>query len=306
MERLSRGLVAVHQGGGRVFVSWRLLGTDPDGVAFNLYRIVGNAAPVRVNAAPLTEATSASDSIFVTAPVAYLVRPSSTARSSSRASATCCAARRRYLSLPLHTPDGYTPNDASVGDLDGDGEYEIVVHQVGRGRDNSQARHDRPSRSSRPTSSTARSCGGSTSGKNIREGAHYTQFMVYDLDGDGRAEVACKTADGTIDGEGKVIGDASADHRNADGYILDGPEFLTVFDGRTGAALATTDHPPRIRRPRRRRAAVGRSGATHYGNRVDRFLACVAYLDGERPSSSCAAATTRAPCWPPGTGATAS
>ena len=62
MERLGRGLVAVHQGGGRVFVSWRLLGTDPGGVAFNLYRIVGDAAPVRVNAAPLTEATSASDS----------------------------------------------------------------------------------------------------------------------------------------------------------------------------------------------------------------------------------------------------
>ena len=67
MERLNRGLVAIHHGGGRVFVSWRLLGTDPDGVAFNVYRIVGNAAPVRVNAAPLTEATSISDSIFVTA-----------------------------------------------------------------------------------------------------------------------------------------------------------------------------------------------------------------------------------------------
>ena len=113
-------------------------------------------------------------------------------------------------------------------------------------------------------------------GRNIREGAHYTQFIVYDLDGDGRAEVACKTADGTVDGTGKVIGDPRADHRNAAGYVLAGPEFLTIFDGRTGAALATTEYFP----PRGRVADWG----DDYGNRVDRFLACVAYLDGERPS----------------------
>ncbi len=123
-------------------------------------------------------------------------------------------------------------------------------------------------------------------GKNIREGAHYTQFMVYDLDGDGRAEVACKTADGTTDGRGKLIGDSeiggsgiggsAADHRNADGYVLAGPEYLTIFDGLTGAALATTDYIP----PRGDVAAWGDSN----GNRVDRFLACVAYLDGVRPS----------------------
>ena len=59
-------------------------------------------------------------------------------------------------------------------------------------------------------------------GRNIRAGAHYTQFMVYDLDGDGKAEVSCKTADATIDGKGKVIGDSSADYRNSSGYILSG------------------------------------------------------------------------------------
>ena len=75
MERLNRGLVAVPAGANRVFVSWRLLGTDPDGVAFNVYRIVGSAAPVRVNAAPLTGPTSTTDSIYVSAPVAYVVRP---------------------------------------------------------------------------------------------------------------------------------------------------------------------------------------------------------------------------------------
>ena len=113
-------------------------------------------------------------------------------------------------------------------------------------------------------------------GKNIREGAHYTQFMVYDLDGDGKAEVVCKTADGTIDGKGTPIGDAGADYRNDSGFILDGPEFLTVFEGATGKALATTGYIP----PRGRAADWG----DNRGNRVDRFLAAVAYLDGSRPS----------------------
>ena len=100
--------------------------------------------------------------------------------------------------------------------------------------------------------------------------------MVYDLDGDGKAEVVCKTADGTIDGKGTPIGDADADHRNASGFILEGPEFLTVFEGATGKALATTGYIP----PRGRAADWG----DDRGNRVDRFLAAVAYLDGSRPS----------------------
>ncbi len=100
--------------------------------------------------------------------------------------------------------------------------------------------------------------------------------MVYDLDGDGKAEVACKTADGSVDGTGKVIGDARADYRNSRGSILEGPEFLTIFDGETGAELATADYIP----PRGRVSDWG----DDYGNRVDRFLACIAYVDGQRPS----------------------
>jgi rhamnogalacturonan endolyase len=123
-------------------------------------------------------------------------------------------------------------------------------------------------------------------GKNIREGAHYTQFMVYDLDGDGRAEVACKTADGTKDALGKFVGDAKADHRNENGYVMKGPEYLTVFDGLSGGILATTEyipprHPDTLEPSEDQVKAIWGDG---YGNRVDRFLACVAYLDGERPS----------------------
>jgi hypothetical protein len=113
-------------------------------------------------------------------------------------------------------------------------------------------------------------------GRNIRAGAHYTQFQVYDYDGDGRAEVAMKTADGTRSGTGQVIGSSSADYRNADGYILSGPEFLTIFNGLTGAAMSTVNYEPG-------RGTVSSWGDS-YGNRVDRFLAGTAYLDGQRPS----------------------
>jgi rhamnogalacturonan endolyase len=285
MERLNRGLVAVPAGANRVFVSWRLLGTDPEDVAFNVYRIVGSAAPVRLNAAPLTGPTSTTDSIYVSAPVAYVVRPVVNGAELAPSERYVLRRDTPYLSLRLRTPEGYTPNDGSVGDLDGDGAYELVVHQVGRGRDNSQK-----GVTTNPILEAYRLDGTFLwridLGRNIREGAHYTQFIVYDLDGDGRAEVACKTADGTVDGTGKVIGDASKDYRNADGYVLAGPEYLTIFDGRTGAALATTDfipprHPTSLTPTTEQLKAIWGDG---YGNRVDRFLAGVAYLDGVHPS----------------------
>jgi len=279
MEDLGRGVAAVSQGDGKVYVGWRLLGTDPENLAFNLYRATGGGQPVKLNAQPIAQSTNYVDSgVDLSRPNAYFVRPVLDGREQEASSVYTLpvnAPARSYLSIPLKTPEGYTPNDASVGDLDGDGEYEIVLHQAGRGRDNSQGGTTDP-----PILEAYRLDGTFlwriNLGRNIREGAHYTQFMVYDLDGDGRAEVACKTADGTVDGQGKTIGSAGADYRNPRGYILDGPEYLTIFDGRTGAELVTTDYVP----PRGNVAAWG----DNYGNRVDRFLACIAYVDGERPS----------------------
>jgi rhamnogalacturonan endolyase len=289
MERLGRGTIAVNQGDGKVFVGWRLLGTDPETIAFNLYRVTDGGVPIKLNDQPITEATSLVDAkADLTKANSYFVRPVLSGREqepSARFTLPANAPVRQYLSIPLQTPSGYTPNDASVGDLDGDGEYEIVLHQTGRGRDNSQAGMTDP-----PVLEAYKLDGTLmwriNLGKNIREGAHYTQFMVYDLDGDGKAEVACKTADGTVDGKGKVIGDANADWRNASGYILAGPEFLTIFDGMTGAELATANyvpprHPTKLNPTSEELTAIWGDG---YGNRVDRFLAAVAYLDGTRPS----------------------
>ena len=279
MEALGRGVVAIRQSDGKVFVGWRMLGTDADDVAFNLYRVTDGGAAVKLNPQPLAAVTHFTDGA---APAdkanAWFVRPvmkGAVQPPSARCALAANAPALPYLSIPLKTPAGYTPNDASVGDIDGDGEYEVVLHQASRGRDNAQA-----GTTGSPILQAYRLDGTRLwqidLGRNIREGAHYTQFLVCDFDGDGRAEVACKTADGTVDGVGKAIGDAAADHRNERGYVLRGPEFLTIFDGRTGAALATVDYVP----PRGRTADWG----DDYGNRVDRFLACVAYLDGQRPS----------------------
>ena len=306
MEYLSRGVVAVNQGGGKVFVGWRLLGTDTENIAFNLYRETDGKA-VRLNENPHSGATNFVDEkADLSQQNSYFVRVLSGKKeepASAKFTLPANAPARQYLSVPLKTPAGYSPNDASVGDLDGDGEYEIVLHQVGRGRDNSF-----PGMTTEPILQAYRLDGTLlwtiNLGKNIREGAHYTQFIVYDLDGDGRAEIACKTADGTVDGKGKVIGDAAADWRapegtvvefkasgdvrrmNIGGKILSGPEYLTVFDGLTGGALATTKfvpprHPSKLNPTAEDLNEIWGDGS---GNRGDRFLAAVAYLDGGHPS----------------------
>jgi rhamnogalacturonan endolyase len=289
MENLGRGIIATNQGDGQVFVSWRLLGIDPEDIAFNLYRKTGDAEPAKLNDGPISEVTWFRDQeADLTEPTEYFVRPvlDGVEREPSRPFAfPANAPAVPYLSIPLQTPEGYRPNDGSAADLTGDGEYEIIIKQEGRARDNAHAGE------TDPVILQAYKLDGTllweiNLGINIRAGAHYTQFMVYDLDGNGRAEIVCKTADGTVDGVGNVIGDPDVDHRNEAGYILRGPEYLTVFDGRTGAALETVDyipprHPDTTEPTSEQINALWGDG---YGNRVDRFLAGVAYLDGERPS----------------------
>ncbi|WP_210436985.1 rhamnogalacturonan lyase [Paenibacillus xylanexedens] len=278
MEYLDRGVVAVKTGTG-VFVSWRLLGTEGSNVSFNVYR-----DGTKVNATPITNSTNLQDASG-TSSSKYTVR-AVVSGTEQAASAAASVWGNNYLSVPLSvpaggtTPDGvaytYSANDASAGDLDGDGEYELIVKwDPSNSKDNSQSGY------TGEVFIDAYKLNGTrlwriSLGKNIRAGAHYTQFMVYDLDGDAKAEVAMKTADGTKDGTGVVIGDASKDYRNSSGYVLSGPEFLTVFNGQTGKALSTVNYEPA-------RGNVSDWG-DNYGNRVDRFLAAIAYLDGERPS----------------------
>jgi rhamnogalacturonan endolyase len=287
MENLDRGVVAVRNPQGNVFVSWRLLATEPSNTGFNVYRTIENGKAEKLNKTPITAVTHfidiASDTIKTRG---YFVKTVAKGKEGTASKMfQLKPGTAPYFSISLQTPNGYSPNDGSVADLDGDGEYEIVLHQAGRGRDNSQAGITDP-----PVFQAYKLDGtllwSINLGKNIREGAHYTQFMVYDLDGDGRAEVAMKTADGTIDAKGNVIGDSSKDWRNDRGYILSGPEYLTVFDGLTGVALATTAyipprHPSLLNPTTDQLKEIWGDG---YGNRMDRFLGAVAYLDGKTPS----------------------
>ena len=294
MEKLGRGVVAIRTNSTAVYVGWRMLGTDPEDIGFNLYRVPNGGAAVKVNSAPITNSCNYVDTgATLTQTNAWYVRPVTNGvewAASTSFLLPANAPTQQYLSIPLQippggtTPDGvvytYSANDCSVGDLDGDGEYEIVVKwDPSNSKDNSQSGY------TGDVYLDAYKLDGTRLwridlGKNIRAGAHYTQFMVYDLDGDGKAEVACKTAPGTIDGQTNHVlmpgDDPNADYRNSSGYILDGPEYLTIFNGQTGAAMVTTNYVV----PRGNVSSWGDS----YGNRVDRFLACVAYLDGVRPS----------------------
>ncbi len=273
MEALNRGIVAIRKSQGEVFISWRLLGTDAEKTGFNIYR-----GSQKLNKKPLI-LTSFVDN--TTENDLYTVKAVLKGKEES-ATSTCAVWQQKFLKIPLNRPAGgtftYSPGDASVADLDGDGQYEIVLKwDPSNARDNAQDGY---------TANViidaykldGRQLWRIDLGKNIRAGAHYTQLMVYDLDGDGIAEVACKTADGTVDGKGKVIGDSNANYVNEKGKIVSGPEFLTVFSGLTGEALKTVDYIP----GRGDQCAWGNNECN--GNRVDRFLACIAYLDGIHPS----------------------
>ncbi|MEK7951406.1 autotransporter-associated beta strand repeat-containing protein [Luteolibacter sp. Y139] len=296
MENLNRGVVAIRTSSTQAYVGWRFLGLDPDTTTFHVFRSIGGAAVVQLTTTPISNTTDYRDTPGSSAfgsTISYYVRPvvdGVMGAPSESFTLPAGVAVQPYLSVPLDPPAGgttpsgeaytYSANDAAPADLDGDGDLDIVLKwDPSNSKDNSQ--------------------GGYTGevyldgirldgtrlwrinlGKNIRAGAHYTQFIAYDLDSDGRAEVAMKTAPGSIDGLGNNIllaGDsATVDYRNSSGYVLSGPEYLTIFDGLTGKALATTNFTPG-------RGTVSDWGDS-YGNRVDRFLAGVAYLDGSRPT----------------------
>ncbi len=345
-EQLNRGVVAIKQDNGDVIVSWRTLTSDGKGEPFDIYR-----NGVKLNDRPMTDGgTFFTDKKPLSGDVTYEVRGGG----KDGSYILKADAPAGYLPIALQkpadgiTPDGrtytYSANDASVGDVDGDRQYEIILKwDPSNSHDNA---HDGF------TGNTIFDCYRLNGerlwridmGKNIRSGAHYTQFIVYDLDGDGRAEVMMKTADGTVDGKGKVIGNADADWRHGvneamahfdknreravkearerermrreweemrkqgkrpdtgtkdkkgkknsnrqwqrtpwpgvgfrSGKILEGPEYLTVFNGLTGEAMATVDYIPE------------RGDMSGWGdekaNRSDRYLAAVGYFDGHKASA---------------------
>jgi hypothetical protein len=279
VENLDRAPVAVLTDQG-VALGWRMLGLDKDSVGFHVIR-----DGVQITDEPIRNTTTYVDAAG-TADSKYVIKTVGNGNGQDKLTAEFTPLAQNYLPIKLDKPadggskDGkpytYSANDSSVADLDGDGTYEIIqLWNPSNAQDNSKSGY-----TGNVYVDAYRMDGTKLwridLGRNIRAGAHYTQMLAYDFDGDGKAEVAFKTADGTTDAAGTVIGDPAADYRNSAGYVLAGPEFLTVFNGASGTIMDTVPYDP----PRGTVSAWGDS----YGNRVDRFLAGVAYLDGEHPS----------------------
>lgn len=332
MERLDRGLVALPAAGKGIYLSWRLLGTDSKNVCFDIERD-GKVIAHHIRATNFTDVKGSPAHSYRL--ISYQDEPKMDAPMQREVSKPVKPWTDLYKSLPINRPEGgtapdgrayvYTPNDCSVGDVDGDGEYELIVKwDPSNSHDNS---HDGY------TGDVILDCykfDGTqlwriNLGKNIRAGAHYTQFLVFDFDGDGKSEMICKTSAGSIDGQGRFVSesatdteirslDNAADYRNRRGRIKNGPELLTVFNGETGKAMHTIWYSPN------RAFGVGRQVAEgerleadgfpayssvwgdkdNYGNRGERYLAGVAYLDGaaHRPSAvMCRGYYTRSYLW---------
>lgn len=315
MESLDRGVVAIRTSGSEVFVSWRVLGTDVSDISFNLYRSTGGAPAVKLNAQPLTTPTHFVDTsadpalanVYSVRPIVYGIEGDASGSFTVPANAPI----QPYLRVPLDRPAGgttptgeaytYSPNDLSVGDVDGDGQYELFVKwEPSNAKDSSQDGY------TGNTYLDVYRLDGSRlwradMGVNIRAGAHDTPFIVYDYDGDGRSEVALRMAAGSRDGTGAYVANPATfsgafpsepfshttDYRNGSGRALVGPEFLTVLNGLTGAEITSTKFLP-ARHPDTdfpTPAQLFDVWGDNFGNRQGRFYPPgVAYLDGQRPS----------------------
>lgn len=375
LEALDRGLVAVGTDDG-VFLSWRLLGEEVSGSTghgmkgpnFHVLRDGERIATV-TDSTNFHDADGDADSTYTVTPVGNAPHNGPDGEAEVWAEG--------HYDLPLQKPEpGTTPageeyeyhaNDVSVGDVTGDGQYEFVVKwDPSNSKDVSQVGYTGEVYVDTYTLN-GELLNRIELGPNIRAGAHYTQFLVYDFDGDGTAEIMMKTAPGTVAGDGEHItmpqedldagyspeddyrmsaddyyehvvevfrgwhehpevvagnwpetleeafgeepsydyplGDADArqladffideyapsrsdrnDLRTFEGFIVHGPEYLTVFDGETGSELDTVHYTPE-------RGDDGMLWGDYAmsriepGNRVDRFLAGVAYLDGQSPSA---------------------
>ena len=306
MEKLNRGVVALPStsGSSRTFVSWRFLGTDDE--TATTFDVIRDGKVVKTDLYETCYLDNTKGGAYQ-----VVTKVDGVAVDTTEAVTPW---DKTYLKLVLDRPAGgtlegaaytYSPNDCSVGDVDGDGEYELFVKwDPSNSKDNSQ---------SGITGNVYIDCyklDGTRLwridlGRNIRAGAHYTQYMVYDFDRDGKAELMCKTAPGSLDGQGRYVNQAATEDviKNASntrswvvsgGRINGGQEYLTVFKGETGEALHTIFYNPNRNMEYGGEAAGtvnwgdvdNKNDSGTYGNRGERYLAAVACLDGPDSNAS--------------------
>lgn len=273
-EKLNRGVIAIaDENNKNVYVSWRLLQTDPADIAFDVYRSSGNRS-VKLNSKPISTTT---DFLYRNAAVkgdeSYWVVPilkGKKGEASERVAAISQSSPEKppYVSIPLQ--EGVVPGRRrlGIGDLNGDGHFDFVLIQP----DISKDPGFRPDSSQVTYKIEAYLHDGTFLWRNdlgdgIEPGVWYSPFIVYDLDGDGKAEIAVKTAPRGI--------------RDADGAVYKGEEWISIWDGMTGKEITKTDWPERSPR-------LG-----DY-NRQNRNQLGVAYLDGKTPCLIVARGTYKA------------
>lgn len=306
MEKLDRGLIAIKTDGG-VYLSWRLFdsednifGSADKNVSFNVYR----------DGKKISEVATKTNYVDSTVGTNYSVAPVINGVEGEKCDAVTVY-NNSYFDIPLSKPDDETiydpsgnelatysffPADCSTGDVDGDGEYEIIVKWTSSERDvgspGDPAYSGTVHLAAYKLDGTKLWKNDIELGKNVYSSAHTVQFLIYDFDGDGKSEVMCQTSLGSKDGQGKYVSNAAqtdeeikaitdeenstADYRGY-GRITEGKEFLTVFNGETGVAMDT------INLPTTRGSENGVDYGDDFGNRSNRFVSDIAYLDGEKP-----------------------
>ena len=286
-------------------ISWRLLKTDPSNVAFDIYKSVDGEMEVKLNEEPISNTTSWVDAdIDVSKTNVYRVTLANQAETLCDYTFTSEMAEKFYheIRLNMNVPDAsitYSPDDIQLGDLDGDGELEIVVKREP---------YDGANQGGWNNGSTlleAYKMDGTflwqiDLGINIRSGSHYTSYILYDFDGDGLCEIAFRSSEGTKFGDGKGITDAygnvndyrirqtdavgwysGASINTICGLIMEGPEYISICRGYDGREITRVDNIPRGGSGSKASRAKYWSEywGDDYGNRMDRFFIGVAYLD---------------------------
>ena len=296
-------------------ISWRLLKTDPSNIAFDIYKSVDGEAEVKLNEEPISNTTSWVDAdIDVSKTNVYRVTLVNQTETLCDYTSTSKMAEKFYheIRLNLNVPDAsitYSPDDIQLGDLDGDGELEIVVKREPYDGANMGVWFNGT------TLLEAYKMDGTflwqiDLGINIRSGSHYTSYILYDFDGDGLCEIAFRSSEGTKFADGKIITDANGkinDYRNRQtdgkgwysgaaiardpndpstattcGLIMEGPEYISICRGYDGREITRIDNIPRGGEGSKvsRAKYWSEYWGDDFGNRMDRFFIGVAYLDG--------------------------
>jgi rhamnogalacturonan endolyase len=262
-EKIDRGLAARPMAAGKVYVSWRLLADDPADAAFNVYRSEAGGKPVRLNEAPIAKTTDFVDAAAPKSQLGYAVRLVSGGKESADLQTVEIDAAAEALPYKVIKLDGdHTVQKVALADLTGDGRYDFVVKQPNSNVDPyiNYWKRSPGTFKLEAYSSDGKLLWRHDLGWSIEQGIWYSPYVVHDLDGDGKAEVAVKTGEG--------------DPRDADGRVTSGPEYLTILNGATGRPLTRVDWPTR----------EGFGTPEQIYNYSSRNQLCVAYLDGKTPS----------------------